>query len=86
MKRRPQGRPYSRWAPRPTAAAAIPDPIITVHPSELHGEPDLGHQAISIEASAKAEATYHPGKFEVYLKQKGSIHRWATEGRYDTYA
>lgn len=67
-------------------AAAIPDPIVTVHPSELHGEPDLGHQAISIEASAKAEATYHPGKFEVYLKQKGSIHRWVTEGRYDTYA
>lgn len=67
-------------------AAAIPDPIITVHPSELHGEPDLGHQAISIEASAKADATYHPGKFEVYLKQKGSIRRWVTEGRYDIYA
>ena len=67
-------------------AAPIPDPIITVHPSELHGEPDLGHQAISIEASAKADATYHPGKFEVYLKQKGSIRRWVTEGRYDIYA
>lgn len=67
-------------------AAAIPDPIVTVHPSELHGEADLGHQAITLEASATADVTYNPGKFEIYLRQKGSIRRWVTEGHYDIYA
>lgn len=67
-------------------AQAIPDPIITVHPSELRGEPDPGHQAISIETAGRADVTYNPGKFEIYVQQKGSIRRWVTEGHYDIYA
>ena len=54
--------------------------------AKLHGKADLGHQAITLEASATADVTYNPGKFEIYLRQKGSIRRWVTEGHYDIYA
>ncbi len=67
-------------------ATAIPDPIITVHPSELKGQPDPGHQAIEIQTYPTADVTYNPGKFSVYLQDKGFIRNWVSEGHYDILA
>ena len=67
-------------------AQAIPDPEITVHPSEIVGEPDLGKNQISIDADSLAEVSYNPGNVETYIKQKGEIRMWTTEGKYDIYA
>lgn len=67
-------------------AQAIPDPEITVHPSEIVGEPYLGKNQIHIDADSQAEVSYNPGGVETYIKQKGSIRMWTTEGKYDIYA
>jgi len=67
-------------------AKAIPDPIVTMHPSELHGTTEPGHHSVKIETSSTADVKYNPGKFEVYLQDRGSIRMWTTEGHYDIYA
>ncbi|MBQ7515022.1 MAG: hypothetical protein IJS96_01960 [Schwartzia sp.] len=67
-------------------AEAIPDPKITVHQSQLRGQPDPGHQAIEIQTYPTADVTYNPGKFSVYLQDKGFIRNWVSEGHYDILA
>lgn len=71
---------------RTLVAQAIPDPEVTMHPSELHGETDPGHHSVKIETSSTADVKYNPGKFEIYLQDRGSIRMWTSEGHYDIYA
>jgi hypothetical protein len=64
----------------------IPDPVITFHPIEAVGEPDLGDVSVDINAKAFAETNFTPGKVEVYMQQKANVERWVSEGKYDIYA
>ena len=61
-------------------------PTITVTPSQVVGEPEVGDVTAEIETEPSAEIHYVPGIFEIYLKDKGSIHRWITMNEYDIYA
>lgn len=71
---------------RHIVAQHIPEPQITVHPSELHGQADPGKYETKIETSSTADVKLNPGKFEVYLQNEGSLRMWTTEGHYDIYA
>lgn len=64
---------------------AIPSPKITVTPSRIKGQTDVGEDKVSIQ-TFPAENKGHPGKAETYLAQKGSVRMWVTEGKYDIYA
>ena len=33
-----------------------------------------------------ARVSYNRGSIETYLQQKGDIHSWTSEGKYDIYA
>ena len=61
-------------------------PTITVTPSQIVGEPEVGDVTAEIEAESSAEIHYTPGLFDPYLKSKGSIRRWVTMNEYDIYA
>ena len=71
---------------RHIVAELIPDPKITVHQSELTGTIDTGDVTEHVDADAFAKTHFTPGQVETYLKQKGSVHQWVTEDRYDIYA
>ncbi len=64
----------------------IPDPVITFHPVEAAGEPDLGDVTVKIDTEAFAKTNFTPGKVEVYMQQKANVDRWVSEGKYDIYA
>ena len=61
-------------------------PTISVTPSQIVGEPEVGDVTAEIETEPSAEIHYTPGIFETYLKNKGSIRRWVTMNEYDIYA
>ena len=64
----------------------IPDPVITFHPIEAVGEPDLGDVTVKIDTQPFAQTHFTPGQVETYLQQKADVRRWVTEGKYDIYA
>lgn len=66
-------------------AEHIPDPTITVHPSEVVGTPDEGDVTVNIDTDAFAKTHFTRGSVETYVKQKADVKRWLTEGRYDKY-
>ena len=61
-------------------------PTITVTPSQVVGEPEVGDVTAEIETEPFPDVHYTPGSFEIYLKNKGLIHRWVTMNEYDIYA
>ena len=61
-------------------------PRITVVPSEIAGEPEVGDVTAEIETEPSADIHYTPGIFDMYLKNKGSMRRWVTMNEYDIYA
>ena len=61
-------------------------PRITVTPSKIVGEPEIGDVTAEIETEPFADVHYTPGIFDMYLKNKGSIRRWVTMNEYDIYA
>ena len=61
-------------------------PTISVNPSQLVGESDLGNISAEIQTASSAEIEYTPGSAETTLEEKGSIRNWVTEGHYDIYA
>ena len=63
----------------------IPAPTITVRPSEIVGENDVGKDEVTIEPSP-VEYSYQPVEISYYLKQKPSIQFWTSEGKYDINA
>ena len=68
-------------------AQFIPNPQITlVEPSQVVGEPDLGDVTEEIDAKSYASIQITRGSAETYLKDKGFLHRWVTEDKYDIYA
>jgi len=72
---------------RRIVAELIPDPVITYHPVEATGEPDLGDVTAEFEPpKIFAETNFTPGKVETYMQQKANVERWVTEGKYDIYA
>jgi len=72
---------------RRIVAELIPDPVITYHPVEATGEPDLGDVTAEFEPQKIfAETNFTPGKVETYMQQKANVERWVTEGKYDIYA
>ena len=71
---------------RHIVAELIPDPKITVHPSEVRGTPDRGDVTVNIDTDAFAQTHFTRGQVETYLQQKPDVRQWVTEGRYDLYA
>ena len=67
-------------------AQAIPDPEVTIHPADEPGSIDPGSWDYKINTAEKADVTFNEGHFSVFLEEKGSIHRWVSEGHYDIYA
>ncbi len=68
------------------ATQIIPDPIIHFTPCQVKGDMDLAKETTDIEVQPKAESHFTPGQVETYLKQKGDIQRWVSQGEYDIYA
>lgn len=61
-------------------------PNISVTPSQLVGESDLGNISAEIQTTSSAEIEYTPGTAETTLADKGFIRNWVTDGHYDIYA
>ena len=64
----------------------IPDPVITFHPIEAVGEPDVGDVTVKIDTQPFAQTHFTPGQVETYMQQKANVERWVTTGKYDIYA
>ena len=71
---------------RQLAIQLIPQPTIHITPGEVRGEPDPGDVTVQAETQAFAATNFTPGRVEVYMRQKGEVHQWTTEGHYDIYA
>lgn len=71
---------------RVIVAVHIPDPVFTVHPSEVVGTPEPAHLEQHVSAEPFAKTHYTPGKIETYLTQKAGVQQWTSEGRYDIMA
>ena len=71
---------------RTLVAAAIPDPIITVDTGQTHGTPTPAKTTPHWQTEGMANIRYNRGSVETYLAQKGDIHSWVSEGKYDIYA
>ena len=67
-------------------AQAIPDPQVHIEPAHEPGNIDPGSWDYKIHTADKADVTYNEGHFDLYLEERGSIHRWVSEGHYDIYA
>lgn len=61
-------------------------PTITVTPSEVVGEPEIGDVTAQIDTEPFPDIHYKPGSFEIYLENKGFIRRWVTMNEYDIQA
>ena len=61
-------------------------PRISVTPSRVVGESDIGDVTAEIQPAKKANISYTPGSVQTYLKDKGFIRRWVTMNEYDIYA
>ena len=70
---------------RTLTLGAIPEPIITVKPSQIVGKNDVGKYAVTIKPSP-VQYDYQQGEVSYYLKQKASLKMWVTEGKYDIKA
>ena len=70
----------------PQVAQAIPDPKITVHPSELQGSNDRGDISLKITPPAKAPTNFTPGHVDIELTQAADTHRWISMGHLDLRA
>lgn len=64
----------------------MPAPNISVTPSQVVGDSDLGNVTAKIETTSSAEIDYTPGSAETQLADKGFIRNWVSEGHYDIYA
>ncbi len=71
---------------RTLVAAHIPEPEIHFDVGQAVGEPTIGHTTPRWSTEGKARFDYRPGSIETYLQQKGDIHGWVSEGKYDIYA
>jgi len=71
---------------RTLVAAAIPDPEIHFDVGRAVGEPTIGHTTPRWNTEGQARIRYNRGSIETYLQQKGEIHRWVSEGKYDIRA
>ena len=68
-------------------AQFIPNPRVTLaEPSQVVGEPDLGDVTAEIDVKSYASIQITTGSAETYLKDKGFLHRWVTQDKYDIYA
>ena len=78
---------YSESKKRRTLVAEfIPNPQITLaEPSRVEGESDLGDVTVSIDAKSYASIKTTRGSAETYIQDKGFLHRWITQGKYDMY-
>lgn len=63
-----------------------PDPEFTVTPSRIEGEMDPGSDEMDIQTTATPDFEYTPGSAETYLKDKGFIRMWMTQGYIDVEA
>lgn len=61
-------------------------PTITVTPSQIIGESDVGDVTAEIDTTPFANIDYTPGSVETYLKNEGFIRRWVSVNEYDIYA
>ena len=71
---------------RQLVAAAIPDPEIHFDVGQAVGEPTIGRTTPHWNTEGQARVQFNRGSIETYLQQKGDIHRWVSEGKYDIYA
>jgi hypothetical protein len=71
---------------RRIVAELIPAPTIKITPGEVRGTPDVGDVTVRADTQAFAATNFTPGSVEVYMRQKGEVHQWTTEGHYDIYA
>ena len=71
---------------RQLVAAAIPDPEIHFDVGQAVGEPTIGRTTPRWNTEGLARVQFNRGSIETYLQQKGDIHRWVSEGKYDIYA
>lgn len=67
-------------------AKDIPDPEYTVHPSQIKGQMNVGHDRYSIQPATGANIDIQTGEAETYIATEGSIRMWTTEGHYDVRA
>lgn len=65
--------------------AAVPDAKITVQPSEMKGENDVGSLGVSFQITP-VDMQYTPATVKTYLAREGSVKMWTTDGKYDIYA
>lgn len=63
----------------------IPDPQFSVEPSEVIGEPDLGDVTAEIQTQPFASVKCTTGSAQTYVQDKGFLHRWITQDKYDMY-
>ena len=71
---------------RTLVAAHIPAPEIHVDPGETHGAPTPAKTTPHWHTEGMARLSFNRGSVETYLQQKGDIHSWVSEGKYDIYA
>lgn len=64
----------------------MPSPEFTVTPSEIKGDIDPGYCKTTVDSTNKPNFDYTPGSAETYMKDKGFIRMWATQGYIDVEA
>lgn len=64
----------------------MPGPTISVTPSQVTGDTDVGDVTADINTTAGARISYTPGSAETYIQNEGFIRRWVSEDKYDIYA
>lgn len=64
----------------------IPSPEFTVTPSRIEGDIDPGHLDTTIDTTATPDFQYTPGSAETYMKDKGFVRQWVTQGYIDVEA
>jgi hypothetical protein len=68
------------------ALTFVPNPTVKGQPGQVVGEPDTGNISVDIKTTPSARIHYTPGGAETYLKNKGFIRHWVTQGNYDISA
>ena len=61
-------------------------PNISVTPSQVVGDSDLGDINVEYQTTSSADIEYTPGSAETQIADKGFIRNWVSEGHYDIYA
>ena len=64
----------------------MPEPDISVNPSQVVGESDVGDVTAEIDSSFNARLHFTPGKAQTYLQNEGYLRQWVSLDRYDIYA